>query len=134
MRLLTGILMLGCAVATSVYDIKRRAIPVSMLLVYSVVTVICSLGQIGIGGALTGGCFFLVSRLTKEAIGYGDCWVITLFGIYLGAKDLIRLLFTASFFAAVVSLIWMWKQGWKREGSLPFVPFLTIGLLEVILL
>ena len=87
-----------------------------------------------LGGIVIGAIFFLISRLTNEAIGYGDAWMITLLGAYVGGKDLIRLLFTASFLAAVVSLVWMWKQGWKREGSLPFVPFLTIGLLEVIFL
>lgn len=134
MRILTDIIMLGFAIVTSVYDIKRRTIPVNILMAYSGAAILCSFSHIRVGGALVGGCFFLVSKLTREAVGYGDCWIITLFGIYLGIKNLIRLLFAASFLAAVASLVWMWKHGWKKEGSLPFVPFLTVGLLEVILL
>ena len=140
MRVLTDGIMLGFAVGISVCDWKRRRIPVKWLVVYSIATISCVLFYIEgnlismLGGIMIGAIFFLISRLTNEAIGYGDAWMITLLGAYVGGKDLVRLLFTASFLAAVVSLVWMWKQGWKREGSLPFVPFLTVGLLEVIFL
>lgn len=140
MCILTDGIMLGFALVVSMCDWKRRSISIKLLAAYSVATMICvlldtegKLTSIG-GGIVIGALFFLISQLTKEAIGYGDSWMITLLGAYVGGKDLIRLLFTASFLAAVVSLIWMWKQGWKREGSLPFAPFLTIGLLEVICL
>lgn len=134
MRILTDFIMLGFTLGVSIYDWKQRLIPVKFLWTYSAVAVLCAWSDVRIGGLLIGILFWLVSKITKEAIGYGDSWVITLLGMYLGGRDLIRLLFTASFLAAIVSLIWMWKQGWKREGSLPFVPFLTIGLMEVIFL
>ena len=134
MRVLMNVVMIGFALAASVCDWKKRTIPVKLLVVYTVAAFICALFRIKIGGLLVGILFFLVSKITKEAIGYGDSWMITIFGMYLGGKELIRLLFTASFLACFVSLAIMWKQGWKREGSLPFVPFLTAGFLEVIFL
>lgn len=134
MRILTDFIMLGFAIGISVCDWKRHMIPVKILGIYTVAAVLCTLPHIKVGGILIGILFWVVSRLTNEAVGYGDCWVITLLGMYLGWKDLLHLLFTASFLAGIVSLIWMWKQGWKREGGLPFVPFLTIGLMEVIFL
>lgn len=134
MRILTDLVMIGFAMGVSEYDWKRRLIPVKFLWIYSAAAVLCAFPNIKIGGLMIGILFWVISKITKEAIGYGDSWVITLLGIYLGGKDLIRVLFTASFLAAIVSLILMWKQGWKREGNLPFVPFLTIGLMEVIFL
>ena len=134
MRILTNLVMIGFAVGASICDWKRRTIPVKLLCIYSVAAVICSLSNIEGSGLLIGLLFFAVSKITKEAIGYGDSWIISILGLYLGGKRLIRLLFTASFLAGLVSLFWMWKRGWKRDGSLPFVPFLTIGLLEVIFL
>lgn len=134
MRILMDVVMIGFALAASVCDWKKRTIPVNLLVAYTAAVLIGVLFHIKIGGFLIGIFFFIVSKITKEAIGYGDSWMITIIGMYLGGKELIRLLFTASFLACLVSLLFMWKQGWKREGSLPFVPFLTAGLLEVIFL
>lgn len=134
MRILTDMIMLSFALPISVCDFKKRRIPVKLLGAYSIAAILCSATDFKIGGLLIGVLFFLVSRITKEAIGYGDSWMIAILGIYVGGKNLIRLLFTASFLAGIVSLIWMWKRGWRKDGSLPFVPFLTIGLMEVIFL
>ncbi len=140
MRVLTDGIMLGFAVYTSTCDWKSQRIPVAHLWNYTVAAILCTLlhieGRLLLTavGLLIGATFFVISKVTKESIGYGDSWVITLFGIYVGGKDLVRLLFTASFFAGLVSLIWMAAHQWKREKELPFVPFLTLGLMEVIFL
>ena len=134
MRILKDLMMFGFALGISVCDIRKRRIPVSLLILYSVVTLLCALPNVKAGGLLMGALFFGISKVTKEAIGYGDSWLVTLFGIYLGVEMLVQLLFTATFLAGVVSLFWMWKRGWNKKGSLPFVPFLALGFAEVIFL
>ena len=83
------------------------------------------------GGIGIGILFFIVSKVTKEAIGYGDSWLILLLGLYLGASKVLQLLFAASLGAAVVSLFYLWKYHWKRNATLPFVPFLVLAYLGV---
>ena len=134
MRILTDGVMLGFALAASICDWKRRTIPMKLLVAYTAAACMCTGLHVKIGGLLIGVFFFAISWLTKEDIGYGDSWIITILGMYLGWKDLIRVLFLASFLACLVSLGIMWKRGWKKEGSIPFVPFLTIGLLGVLVL
>ena len=136
---LTDGVMMGFIWVCALFDLKMREIPIWVLLLFSGATVVSTLfgGQevrtIVIGFFI--GCFFLVlSKVTKEAMGYGDSWIITLLGIYLGAEKLLWTLFIASFLAALASLYQMWKQNWDRTGSLPFVPFLAVGAAGVIYL
>jgi len=124
----------------SVSDWKKKTIPVILLVILSVaVTVfilICSVVSVRlrVSGALMGFFFLLISKCTKEAIGYGDSWLILLLGIYMGCLRAIGVLFTASMLAAIASLFYLWKYRWKRSVTLPFVPFLSISFLGAILL
>ena len=43
-----------------------------------------------LGGAAVGAGFFLFSKCSKESIGYGDCWLVLLLGIFLGGKTLVE--------------------------------------------
>lgn len=124
----------------SVSDWKKKTIPVILLVMLSVaVTVfalICNVVSVRLrmSGALMGLFFLLISKCTKEAIGYGDSWLILLLGIYMGCLRAIGVLFTASMLAAIVSLFYLWKYRWKRSVTLPFVPFLSISFLGAMLL
>lgn len=48
--------------------------------------------------------FLLISKCTRESIGYGDSWLILLLGIQLGYLKAISVLFAASLLAGVASL------------------------------
>lgn len=137
---ITDGVILGFTLVCALFDLKIREIPVWIMALFSISVVIGSLicGCEAIGSRIAGlimGIFFLfLSKWTKEAIGYGDSWLITLLGIYLGVEKLLWVLFIASFLAAIASLYQMWRQNWNRNGSLPFVPFLSMGAVGVILL
>ena len=122
------VLLIGCAIS----DWKRKEIPLYLLIVMSVnvlILTLCFGGQSlgsSIGGALIGVLLFVVGRFTREAIGYGDSWIILLLGIYLGVMQLIELLLGAALLAAICSLFFLWKKRWKKTASIPFVPFLLL--------
>jgi len=124
----------------SVSDWKRKTIPVILLVVLSVAVAIIALCCDGVsmrlraGGAFLGLLFLFISKVTKEAIGYGDSWLILLLGIHKGYLCAIEVLFVASLLAGIVSLFFLWKHHWKRTSTLPFVPFLNISYLGVMLL
>ena len=127
-------------VMCSVSDFKKKTMPAVLLIVFSI-TVLGfvifgdSVGvRLRVSGAVLGMLFLLISKCTKEAIGYGDSWLILLLGIQLGSLEAIGVLFAASLLAAVSSLFFLWKCNWKRDTSLPFVPFLCISYLGAMLL
>lgn len=127
-------------VICSVSDLRKRTLPILFLLILSVTVLGFAIfgGSVGVrlrvGGAFLGILFLLISKCTKEAIGYGDSWLILLLGIQLGYLEAIGVLFAASLLAGVASLFFLWKCNWKRNTSLPFVPFLSISYLGAMLL
>lgn len=119
------------------WDVKKREIPVILIGIIGVIIILGMVkeGQMWtkIGGAAIGGVFLAISRLTKEAIGYGDSWIILLLGLHLGIWDVLILLLWASVLAGVCSLFFLWLKKWKRTASIPFIPFIAISYLGVIL-
>lgn len=127
-------------VTCSVSDWKKKTIPILPLIALSVVVVACALLcntvsiRLRVSGALMGLLFFLISKCTKEAIGYGDSWLILLLGIYMGSLRATYVLFVAALLSAIASLFLLWKCRWKRTATLPFVPFLGVSYLGAMLL
>lgn len=132
-------IMLGFLGLCAYSDFKSKEIPWFTMVLFSISTVLLTLENgvnlgLIVGGGIIGVLFFVISKVTKEAIGYGDSWVITLLGIYLGGVKLLWLLFIASLGASAFSLFYLWKHNWKKSSSIPFVPFLVVGYLGVLFL
>jgi leader peptidase (prepilin peptidase)/N-methyltransferase len=87
-----------------------------------------------LAGGLVGVLFLGISKLSKEAIGYGDSWLIGILGILMGAREMLAVLFIASLLAAAGSLIILWKKRWNKKAAIPFVPFVAVVYLGAILL
>lgn len=124
----------------SISDWKKKEISVIWLVVMSIVitclAVLCDVVSIRLrmGGILLGLLFLLISKCTKQAIGYADSWLVLLLGIYMGSIQAINLLFCASLLAGGCSVFYLWKHHWKRNSTLPFVPFITISYLGAMVL
>lgn len=123
-------ILLGIA---GMIDWKKREVPIWLLLIMSVVIlffgIFCEEVDIWyrLAGALLGAGFFVVSKFTKEAVGYGDSWLILILGIHMGILDVLQVLFAASLMAAIFAIFYLWRHRWKRSETLPFVPFLAIA-------
>lgn len=121
----------------SVIDWRKREIPMTLLFIMSagitIFAIYCK--DITIWYRLAGGALgmmlFVVSTVTKEAIGYGDSWLILLLGVQLGILRVLQLLFAASILAVIFAVFYLWVRKWNRDATLPFVPFLTIAYLGV---
>ncbi len=87
-----------------------------------------------IAGATVGILFLGVSKITKEALGYGDGIVIFIMGIYLGFWNLATVLMIAFFAASILSLFLLISKKSGRKMTMPFVPFLCIGYAMFILM
>lgn len=127
------IFLIGC----SWLDWVKRSIPVWLLSFASVVVGmfrICHWEKntmLWLGGAGVGILFFVVSKFTKEAIGYADSWMILLLGIYLGLWDILWLLSISLIISGIVAVILLIKFKYSRKIAFPFIPFLAIAYIGV---
>lgn len=139
MHRVADVVMMGLLTLASWNDWRRKVVSVNLLVVMNLAA-ICkviacrdSIGEVLLG-VLIGLGFFLISKWSQEQIGYGDSWLILILGIYAGGKRILLLLFVASLGAALFSLIFCLLYHWNRKFSIPFIPFLTVAFLGVILL
>ena len=123
-----------------VVDARKKQMPVLLLIGMSVIVGGSLIFfktehmKLQIWGGLLGVLFFVISKCTNQAVGYGDSWIIMLLGISYGIFVSLKILFLASVAAGMGSLFFLWKQRWKRNTTIPFVPFLAVAYLGVMLL
>ncbi len=123
----------------SYFDIKSRKIPAGLLAASSI-GAFCYYAVFKeispwllIGGIGTGVVFLLVSKVTREGLGYADSWGILALGAYLGLWELLELLFIAFFLLAFFAMAALSVKKMPRRYALPFFPFLTGGYIIVFL-
>ena len=129
--------VLAMAVLTglSVMDYRIRKVPRDVLLlcmagviIYQVLTGNVD-WKLSVAGGLSGILFLWISKITNEAIGYGDSLAILILGRYLGIWGLLEVLMTAFFILGIIGLICVVIKRKKKGLAFPFYPFLTVGYL-----
>jgi prepilin signal peptidase PulO-like enzyme (type II secretory pathway) len=117
----------------SVLDIRTRTIPMEGLIILHILVMIyhgvarqVALPLI-IGGVMVGLIFVIISRITREGVGYGDSWMILILGTYLGLWKLLEVLTAAFLGLALMSMIILVLKKMSRDVTVPFIPFLAAG-------
>ena len=87
-----------------------------------------------VSGADVGFVFLGISKITREAFGYGDGIVILIQGICLGLWDLIIVLMISFLWASLIAILLLVGNKGAKIQSMPFIPFLCIGYVAVILM
>lgn len=68
----------------------------------------------------------VISRITKEALGMGDVWMIGSILVVLGVIDGLESIYISFVLAGIYGgLLWLKKR--NRKTEIPFVPFLLAG-------
>lgn len=128
--LLAPVIFLGLG---SVFDVKSRQLPGIFLYGAAAAAVCCNLlfryqpFRTSFYGALLGGCFLLLARLTKEAIGYGDGIGIAVTGIFTGGTKLLLLLTLALLLSACYGTAGLLLHKKSSSDAMPFFPFLFLA-------
>lgn len=132
-------IVLAFLIIASLFDWRTKMLPNYLLVCMSVLVVFLRVVAVSDGWLLTLGgvgiglIFWFISRGTKEAIGYGDSWMIVLLGVYLGGVRLSELLMVAFFTAGLFTLGILIRRKCREGVSIPLVPFLAIGFVGVML-
>lgn len=125
-------------VAGTVFDLKDKCIPKIYLFIWGgcAILYIVFLSVIkkeadsvvnALIGIIPGVIGLFLAFVTKEQIGFGDGWVISLAGLFLGIKSVLCIVFSAFAFLTVVAMILLINRRVKGKSAIPFVPFLLIG-------
>lgn len=140
MEKIAEISTLGMMAGLSLADIRNKKIPIAGLVLWGVLTVLYQCWMVWRGelraeniclGAGVGIIFLVISKVTDEAIGYGDSVAITILGAYLGFWVILENLAGAFFLSAFWSIAQMSIR--KSKKSIPFIPFLTAGYLIILI-
>lgn len=130
------IIFLGICTVTDLYQ-KQIWWPLSALFMAVVMAlhIIRNNGTLWefLAGIFLGGALLFVAWATREAIGYGDGLVVAACGAALGIVEVLQLLILALCFSAVWSGLLLIFRKANRKDSFPFVPFLLMAQICVLL-
>lgn len=135
--LISGIICTGFLFSLSVMDFKYRKIPGTMLIMAGILAAGYGFAfgreelAVRAAGLGTGLCFVVLSRITKESLGYGDSLLFCILGIYLGVWKLIEVLLIAWMFAALSALLVLTFARKTKKAAMPMIPFIMAGFVTV---
>ena len=116
-----------------VFDIKRKKIPVYMLIILAAAGIISNftIGEFDIEkriiAMLPGMILLIVSMITKQQIGYGDSLIILIMGLYIDIDDILSIVLSSFLLSSIAAIILMTIFKKKKNFEMAFSPFLLIG-------
>lgn len=118
---------------SAITDIRKQIIYIWPVIIASVFAIIIRLFIVGniksaIMGACVGICFLIGSRLTKQAIGYGDGLVILFLGLCLGFNQCISVCLACLFLISLVMIALLVLKRVQRKTAIPVMPWLLVAL------
>lgn len=140
---ISDILCLLILIVAAIRDVKTHSVSVWMLGICGMGSILYTVYQLATGeincwlivtGAIVGGCFLIISKVTGESFGYGDSFMILFLGIFVGFWRILTILSIAFLLLLCVTIPVLWKKKMSRKCSLPFLPFLTGGYLWFMIL
>lgn len=148
MEMIINIMVLAIMIRLSASDIRYREISKTGLALWAILVVVYQavrlyqgsihLTETGMGAGI-GFLFLLISWITDEAVGYGDSVAIMILGGLLGfwsmAENLAWAFFINGMWAiGLITVQWVKRKKLTKEMKMiPFLPFLTIGYVFVLI-
>ncbi len=118
----------------TIWDLIRKEIPVLVLILFTTAAGMYTLllqwtGVYDFLISIVPGCFFLfISKVSGEAIGYGDGWMMISLGLLLGYQRLLVVIMTAVMVSSFFSIILLILKRADRKSRIAFAPFLAAGM------
>lgn len=119
----------------SVQDIKEKRISVKMLLLSGGLFLALSFlfdelsWERRMENMLPGVTALVAAFLTREQIGYGDAVCLAVLGSVVSADILWSAILNGLLFLSACSIVLLVRKKAGKNTTLPFIPFLTVGIL-----
>lgn len=130
------ILFVGWVGYLSVWDIRRRRVPVWGVLAAGIIAVVGCVNRllttgslISIGLGILPGIFLIILATATKKMGLADGIILCLMGLLDKYSACVITFCIASFAIAIVSIILLATKKVKRNTQLPFIPFLAMGFI-----
>lgn len=148
------ILSLSLLITCSYTDLRERGISLALLAAFSISCVTLMISALIFGeklgflkrslvyepgivniitGLIPGLILLVINRLTKEAVGRGDVYVVMLLGLMLGFEKTFTVLCLSMVMTALAGLVCMAFGSKSRKDSLPYIPF-VLGAYTIMLM
>lgn len=117
----------------AVMDLKTKTVSVKTAVIFGAMGTVMEIvwqaqgAGVWLGGFAPGLFLLLLSRLTGEAMGYGDGIAVMVCGSFLGFWGCTEVLLLALFLTCPFSLLMITVKKADRKKSMPFLPFLLAG-------
>lgn len=127
-----GLVLLGVLAAE---DIREKKISVDRLLIFALLAVVYRIFmkefccQKILEAIFPGIMLLMLSRATKEGVGYGDGITVIVLGLWTGGWFVLQVLGIGILLTGIYAV---WSLIRKKRGVIPFIPFLLAGM-EVVL-
>jgi leader peptidase (prepilin peptidase)/N-methyltransferase len=124
--------MISMLTIQSVWDWRYRQIPIAITLAGGVMGLMLSLirerNMMDLCMGLLPGVVCLgLGWITREAIGYGDGFLLCAMGMYRDLEELVGIIAIASSLAGVWGMVLIIFCKKKGKDQIPFVPFLLVA-------
>lgn len=137
--ILSQVVVMVFLILCSYLDVKYRRIPVSVYLIFMLISaavVVCE-GRLDwrtwMIGMIPGIIMIVISFISHEKIGYGDSISIALMGILYKYEMVLSVCAVGFGIIFLAGLIMMITGKAKLSDRLPFMPFLMVGNIWVVL-
>lgn len=136
------IMLTGLAIM-SFMDIKRRAVPVYMIIVMSILEIGIKIAEYIFGYKkvdvyemfiiLVVTTVFVVICVISHIMGAADALVMGIIAIVTGIKKATSVFFMAMMFVSIISGVLLIIKRLKRKDTIPFIPFIFISYVGVMI-
>ncbi len=139
-EIIKEIILLGFLFVAAWMDHKRQELPMGFVILMAITGILFQVTTQQMSfwnlflGCMLGGLFLGMGKLTNQAIGYGDGWMLAATGIFLGFSKNVFLLLLGVSLAAIFSIGLLIFQKKKKKDGIPFLPFLLAGYVLLLLL
>lgn len=119
----------------SVQDIREKRLSVKMLFLTGILFLTLSVlfddisWERRMENMLPAAAAFILAFLTREQIGYGDAACLAVLGSMVSGEDLWKAILGGLLLLSLWSVILLVNKKAGKETTLPFIPFLTAGML-----
>ena len=113
-------------------DVRKKELPVWLLALSGILGILAALILEGtvwwriLLSLVPGAVLLGLSRITRDAIGFGDGILVMALGAWLGAVRVTEVLLAAFFLAGIFGLVATLARR-RRSLRIPFAPFLFVG-------